>query len=130
MQTKSFTINGVTVNMQGDYDKIRSLIDKIKDNTDVRGLPTYQSNTRGEIMIWEMDTRHIKNTVIKKFRESRHPSVTTFRSMLSRFVMEGSTLDAYLLSLENSHLAYALSVVLIDPEFSNLVYELGRREDE
>ena len=130
METKSFTINGVTVNMQGDYDKIRSLIDKIKDNTDVRGLPTYQSSTRGEMVIWEMATRHIKNAVIKKFRESRQPSVMTFRDMLCRFMMEGSTLDAYLLSLENVHLAYAMSSLLVDPEFSNLIQQLSKREDE
>ena len=51
----------------------------------------YFSESRGLILISEMDSRHLRNPLLKILRENQDVNTTTWRSMVKEYLMRGLT---------------------------------------
>jgi len=107
------------------------LDDILKSHGYTNKFPKYTSSSKGKIFIFEMDTRHIRNALLKMWRECTATEAVKARNTVSRFLADD--LDDYLIEYTNSALVRALRVIqpmIPNNEFHYLLLELDTREEE
>ena len=128
IKEKEMIIDIDGVKFQGSVADVYSILDKLGLT---HKLATYTSSTHGEIPICTMDTRHIRNALLKMWRESTEPGAIKARNTVSSFLTDD--LDEYLKEYTNLELARALRCIqpmIMNTEFHYLLKELETREDE
>ena len=121
-------INVDGVRLEGAVNEIYSILEKLGLE---HKLSTYTSSSKGRTLICEMDTRHIRNALLKMWRECNYDQAVKARHIVSSFLEDD--LDDYLMECTNFHLVKSLRVIqpmIPNPEFHYLLLELETREDD
>ena len=120
------SVNGISMEVNGDV-----VYDILKSHGLENRLPTYTSSSKGKVLICEMDTRHIRNALLKMWRECTSSEAIKARNTVSHFIAED--LDECLADYTNSALVWALRGIqpmIPNMEFHYLLVELDTREEE
>ena len=131
MEKEMMIINIDGVKLEGGVTDIYSILGKL-DLLDK--VATYSSSTHGEIPVCTMDTRHIRNSLLKMWREEKSAPACLARNTVSGFLtFEKDDLDEILGRFSNVNLARALRRIqpmIPNTEFHYLLKELETREDD
>ena len=125
-------INIDGVKFEGSVTDVYDILEKLGLTN---RLATYTSSTHGEVPIYTMDTRHIRNALLKMWREEDSPAARLARNTVKHFVTaeQWANLDEVLKEYPNASLVRALRVIqpmIPNTEFFYLLKELETRDDE
>ena len=76
-------MNGLEVT--GTYEQIRAIGKAMGYENPFEDY--YFSESKGLILISEMDSRHLRNALLKMVRENQHINTTTWRSMVKEYLI-------------------------------------------
>jgi len=121
-------INIDGVKLEGAPNEMYNILEKLGLKNK---LNTYTSSSKGKTLICGMDTEHIRNALLKMWRECPFDQAKKARNIVSQFLAD--ELDSYLSEYTNSALVQGLRSIqpmIPNVEFHYLLLELETREDE